>query len=124
MRLGEIANSLSLESLTPGLHAVEAEEVRYAHASESLSELLANAPAGSILITVQADLRILAISVLKGIVAVVFPSGARPEKVVVERAVEEGIPLYVSGESVFTVSGRLYAMGIRGRFGPPFSPFD
>ena len=114
MRLKELADRIDLERLTPELGDAESEEVRFCHASDYLSEVLSNAPDGSILLTVQANLYILAVAVLKKIVAVVFTSGTRPESAILERAVEEGIPLYASEETVFNLAGRLYALGLRG----------
>ena len=124
MKLGEIVNRIALERLTPELEAAESKEICFCHASDYLSDVLSNAPDDSILITVQANLFILAIAVLKKTAAVVFPSGTRPEKLVIERAIEEGVPLYISNETVFTIAGRLYALGLRGSFSKPYSPFN
>jgi len=122
MRLEYIADELRLNRLTPKLDAAESRDVRCCHASDCLSEVLSNAPDESLLITAQADMYVLAVAVVKKVVAVVFPSGTRPEKAVIDRAIAEGVPLYASEESAFTLAGRLYSLGLRGSYMRPHSP--
>jgi len=117
MLLGELVDKTGLERLTPELRKAESEEVKFCHASDNLSEVLSNAPDGSILLTVQASLYTLAVAVLKKITAVVFTSGTRPDRSILKRAVEESMPLYTSTDTVFNLAGRLYALGLRGGYG-------
>jgi hypothetical protein len=39
----------------------------------------------------------------------------RPEESVRLKAVQEGIPLFVTAETTFETAGRLYGIGLRGR---------
>ena len=109
MTLKQIAQSLGLSELTP--------EVRSAHASDLLSDVLANAPSGGLLLTIQVHLNVVAVALHAGLAAVIFTSGMAPEEAVRAKAVEEGLALFGTGESTFELAGRLYALGLRGRSG-------
>ncbi len=112
MKLSRIVESLSLAPLTPGL-PMDADVTR-SHASDLLSDVLANAPSGGILLTIQVHMNVIAVALHAGLSAVVFTTGMRPDEAVTAKAVEEKLPLFVTGESTFDAAGRLYALGLRG----------
>ena len=114
MKLRDLARELGLQNLTPALDARQDVEVHAGHSSDLLSDVLANAPSGGLLVTLQIHLNTIAVALHAHLVAVVVPAGLEPEPEVVERAEEEGILLYVTGESTFDVVGRLWALGLRG----------
>lgn len=114
MKLNEIARELELENITPELQLEESVDVAAGHASDLLSDVLANAPKGGLLVTIQVHLNVIAVSVHAGVVAAIFASGRVPEEPVRARAVQERIQLYTSKQSTFDVAGRLYALGLRG----------
>jgi hypothetical protein len=115
MRLVEIVQRLALQRLTPELEEQESVEVRSGHASDLLSDVLANAPGGGVLLTIQVHLNVIAVALHAGLAAVIFTSGMGPEEPVRARAVQEKLPLYATGASSFDVAGQLYALGLRGR---------
>ena len=120
MMLHEIARELGLERLAPAAGAAsgpterEAAPVTKAHASDLLSDVLANAPAGGLLLTIQVHMNVIAVSLHAGLAAVVFTSGMAPDEAVRAKAAEEGLPLFTTPQSTFDAAGRLYAMGLRG----------
>jgi len=114
MKLGEIAESLSLKDLTPELQSQKDVVVSGGHSSDLLSDVLAHAPHGGLLVTIQVHLNVIAVAVHAGLAAVLFASGRAPDEAVTKKAVEEGIQLYVSDSATFEVVGRLYALGLRG----------
>ena len=114
MNLRQIAGILSLENLTPGLALDDEAAVDKAHASDLLSDVLAHAPAGGILLTIQVHMNVVAVAVHAGLRAVVFASGMKPSEDVRARAVEEGISLFSTERTTFDTAGKLYAMGLRG----------
>jgi predicted transcriptional regulator len=116
MNLQQIAVTLGLQALTPALVDSGRVEISQAHASDLLSDVLANAPAGGLLLTIQVHLNVIAVAMHAGQAAVIFTSGMVPEDGVIDRAVEEGIPLFTTRESTFDAAGKLYALGIRGRY--------
>ena len=114
MTVGALATSLGFEILTPEL-PLQSAEVTAGHASDLLSDVLANAPTGGVLLTIQVHMNVIAVAVHAGLSAVIFTSGMRPEESVRLKAVQEGIPLFTTAETTFETAGRLYAMGLRGR---------
>jgi hypothetical protein len=140
MTLKEIASTMGFESLTPGVEGKApaagmeaankapaagndqstgkegaAAQVSKAHVSDLLSDVLANAPAGGLLLTIQVHMNVIAVALHSGLAAVVFTSGMRPEEPVILKAEAEGLPLFTTAESSFDAAGRLYALGLRGR---------
>ncbi len=115
MTLAEMAGHLALEDLTPALRDVKDLQAAAGYASDLLSDVLSSAPGRSVLVTIQAHMNAVAVAVHAGLVAVVFASSKRPGDDVVRRSVEKGVQLYLSRESTFTVAGRLYELGLRGR---------
>ena len=114
MKLGEIAKMLKLTELTPEIGISKIPEITKGYASDLLSDVLANAQAGGIVVTLQVHMNIIATAVHAGLEAVIFSSGRIPEESVSKKAIEEGIALYVSQESTFDIVGQLYALGLRG----------
>ena len=117
MTLPQIAQRLNLALLNPQVSFDSSREVGQAHASDLLSDVLANAPSGGLLLTIQVHLNVIAVAVHAGLSGVVFTSGLTPEEPVRERAAAEGLPLFGTPESTFEAAGKLYVLGLRGRNG-------
>jgi hypothetical protein len=111
-RLGE---KLGLLVLTPELDRELERDVVVGHVSDMLSDVLAHAPAGAVLVTIQVHLNVIAVGSHAGLAAVVFAAGRRPEEDVRRKALEERLGLFASPEPAFEVVGRLYALGVKGR---------
>jgi predicted transcriptional regulator len=114
MTLSDMTARLGLEILTPELSIDGGAEISRGHASDLLSDVLANAPSGGVLITIQVHMNVIAVALHAGLAAVIFAQGMRPDESVRMKAVQEGIPLLASTESTFDVAGRLHALGLRG----------
>jgi hypothetical protein len=114
MKLGEISSRLGLETLTPELTVVVSAEVSRAHASDLLSDVLANAPSAGLLLTIQVHMNVIAVAVHAGLAGVVFTGGMKPDDAVRRKAVEEGLPLFSCADSTFDAAGKLYELGLRG----------
>ena len=112
MNLQELTAALELTALTPGTSP--AGELRGGYVSDLLSDVLANAPADGVLVTVQVHLNVVAVAGHADIAAVVFSGGRRPDEDVVAKATEEGLALYGADDDTFEVVGRLYTRGVRG----------
>ena len=117
MKLNEIATRLNLRDLTPEIPGDAAVEVTQGHASDLLSDVLANAPGGGVLVTIHVHMNVVAVSVHAGVRAIIFAADRTPDESVRTRAVQEEIRLYTSDGSTFDIVGRLYALGLRGRQG-------
>lgn len=118
MRLDEMAKLLELEALTPTCaERLASEEITRGYASDLLSDVLAHAPVGGVLVTLQVHLNVVAVASHAGLRAVIFSSGRTPEPDVVERAAEEGLALFRGRADTFEIVGHLYQLGLRGTTG-------
>jgi hypothetical protein len=108
-----LADALALTRLTPSLD-VGGVDVTEGYVSDLLSDVLANAREGAVLVTVLAHMNVIAVAVHAGLAAVIFAGGRSPDNLVLDKAVQEGVSLFVSDNSAFEIAGRLYNLGIRG----------
>ena len=114
MILSELAQQLDLENLTPEIDLSSVPPVQNGYASDLLSDVLGNAPAGGVLVTVQVHLNVVAVAVHAELAAVIFALDRRPDEATRQRAVLENIVLLASKEPAFEIVGKLYALGVRG----------
>lgn len=114
MRLQELVQALDLKELTPALGGERDIEITRGYASDLLSDVLAHAPEGGVLITLQVHLNVIAVASHAGLRAVIFSCGRIPDDDIVEKAAEEGLSLYGSPADTFEIAGRLHELGIRG----------
>jgi hypothetical protein len=114
MNLDDIAQELGLEYLTPQLSDTQAVDIAAGYASDLLSDVLANAPQGGVLVTLQVHLNVVAVASHAELSAVIFSAGRRPDDDVIAKAVEEDVHLYRSTDDTFEVVGRLHDLGVKG----------
>lgn len=113
MNLGDICKQMQLTDLTPEL-STDSVDVQSGFVSDLLSDVLANAPRGAALVTVQLHLNVIAVAVHAELACVIFAAGRKPEESVRLKAVQEGVRLLGSDTAAFEVVGQLYQLGIRG----------
>ncbi len=112
MRLRELIEALELQELTP---AVDGEaDITHGYASDLLSDVLAHAPDGGVLVTLQVHLNVIAVASHAGLRAVIFSCGRVPDAEIAKRAAGEGLSLFASKADTFDIVGRLYELGLRG----------
>jgi predicted transcriptional regulator len=87
-------------------------EVLGGYCGDLLSDVMANAPQGSVWLTIQSHQNVIAVAVLRELAAVVLANGRRPDEDTRKKAEEEGIPLLVSPLSSYELAGRLRELGI------------
>ena len=114
MNLSDIARALELDPLTPEVRPDSAAQLTGGYVSDLLSDVLANGPAGGVLVTIQVHMNVVAVAVHAELAAVIFAAGRRPEADVCRKAAEAGIALYASNASAYEIVGRLYELGLRG----------
>jgi len=113
MKLSEIAQQLELTNLIPEM-PLDGFDASGGYVSDLLSDVLANAPAGGILVTIQVHMNVIAVALHANLAAVIFAAGLEPDEPVKQRASLEKLPLFCSPLSAFDVVGQLYALGLRG----------
>ena len=114
MRLEDIARELGFAELTPDGSGANDAEITRGYASDLLSDVLAHAPEGGLLVTLQVHLNVIAVASHAELAAVVFAGGRKPEDDVLAKAAAEGLALYSSPADTFDVVGRLYGLGVKG----------
>jgi len=114
MKLEDIARGLGLIELTPEVTASAEAEIERGYASDLLSDVLAHAPQGGVLVTLQVHLNVIAVASHAELAAVIFAGDRRPDDDMRAKAIAEGIALFVSPADTFDIVGRLYEMGIKG----------
>ncbi len=112
MKLRDIVERLELQVVAAGENLDR--EVAGGYASDLLSDVMANSREGDIWVTLQAHPNIIAVASLKGMAGIVIVQGRSPEAQTVEKALQEGIPLMVTGLQTFEFVGRLHGLGVSG----------
>ncbi len=85
-------------------------EIKGGYAGDLLSDVMANSKEGSIWVTRQVHLNIVAVASLKEHAGIVIVQGATPDKDTVEKATREGVPIMVSELTEFELVGRIYQL--------------
>lgn len=112
MTLREIAEILDAEVLV-GHDRLEM-EVKTAFGADLMSDVLALAKAGSLLLTGLTNTQVLRTAAVLDIAAIIMVRGKRPSIETIRLAEELGIPMLATKYILFEAAGRLYQKGIVG----------
>jgi len=112
MKLSDIKILLQCKVLT-GEEALST-EVEDVVASDGMSEILAFAKSGELMITGLINIQSIRTADIAGVVAVIYCRGKKPEANVIEFAKRKGIPVLVTDMVMFDICGILYNQGLRG----------
>jgi predicted transcriptional regulator len=85
-------------------------EITGGYVSDLLSDVMGNADAGEVWVTLQTHKNVMAIASLKDLAAIILVNNYQPEEDTLAQSNEEGIPLLGTHLSTFEVSGRLYEL--------------
>ncbi len=113
MKLCDLIENLSLEVKTPGTDLTR--EVTGGYVSDMLSDVIANAEAGSVWVTFQSHLNIVAVASLKGLAGIILVKNRVPAEDTLKKASAENVPVMTSPLAAFELVGRLYTLGLRCR---------
>ncbi len=113
MKLKEVVEKFGLE-VKCGVDKLD-QEIRGGYSSDLLSDVIANAKAGDIWITLQIHGNIVGVASMTDLLGIIIINGRQPEEETIEKAKEEGIPFMVSKLPGFVLVGRLYELGISGQ---------
>ena len=107
MKISEIARELQLKAVYEDF---KDNEVSGAYTSDLLSDVMANAQESQILITIQAHKNTVAVASLMGASAILICNNRPLSTDMVDAAREEGIPIFLSPNSQYTMSGKLWVL--------------
>ncbi len=112
MRVVEVARLLDARCLSNPRNG--GPEVDSAFAADLMSDVLALAKPGSLLLTGLTNPQVVRTSEVAGVAAIVFVRGKHVQPETEQLALEVGIPLYETPLTLFEACGRLYGAGLRG----------
>lgn len=107
MHISDLGRTLAYEPIQP---AYEDREVEDGYTSDLLSDVMANAASGSVLITIQAHKNTVAVASLVGISAIVVCNSRPIPEDMTEAARNEGVAVYRTAETQFTASARIHGL--------------
>ena len=100
MKTTELAKELGLERLSGGAD----KNIVSCYISDLLSRVLSGCQLGDIWITVQSSLNMVAVAVMTDVSCVILPEGLTASDNVIEKANEEGLTIFKSNESAFSLA--------------------
>lgn len=112
MRLKEILDIIDGELLVSFDPAER--DITRGYCGDLMSDVMANAEAGAVWITMQVHENVIAIAGMKEIGAVILCAGRSPAESVIEKANEQGVAIVASPLPSYEIAGRLYGAGIAG----------
>ena len=111
MTIAEVAATLDARWLCGEEEADQ--EVRYAFASDMMSDVLAHVGEDTMLLTGLINSQSVRTAEMLDVPCLVFVRGKRPQQDALIRAKQIGLPVLMTACSLFEACGRLYAAGMR-----------
>lgn len=87
-------------------------EIMDGYCGDLLSEVMGNAPAGCVWLTVQGHQNIVAVAVLRELAAIIITGGQEPDEETLRKADQEAIPVLLWPDSSFRLAGRIFSAGV------------
>jgi hypothetical protein len=110
MKLKEIATKLELKSVT---QKPSEAEVTGVYISDMVSDVIANAKAGNVLVTIQVHANVIAAANLVDLVGIVVTQAKPIPEEVVKLAEKSNIGIYTTNLNRWQVATKLYEAGLR-----------
>ena len=110
MNVKELVNRFNLH-VAAGNNNLD-RQIQGGYCGDLLSDVMANAPAGCIWLTVQTHQNIVPVAVLHEMAAIVLTGGQDPDPETIEKANQEGVPILLWPESAFELAGRVCKAGM------------
>jgi predicted transcriptional regulator len=108
MKITDIIAALDLKVIS-GNNGLS-NEVTGGYVSDLLSDVIGNAKEGQIWITLQTHQNIIAVASLKDISAIIIVKGFIPEADTIEKSNAENIPVLVTDQDTFNITGHLFEL--------------
>ncbi len=110
MKVQDIVQALELD-VTAGSEGLD-RNVAGGYCGDLLSDVMANAPAGALWLTIQTHQNIVAVALLRELAGIILVNGRKPEEETRAKAEAEGIPLLISRLPAFETVYRLHRAGV------------
>ncbi len=106
----EMMEELGLKLLDEGVSLDG--EARFGFCCDLLSWVMTRACEGTAWITVMTHMNVIAVAALLDLSCVIIPESIEVDQGVLDKALEEGIPVFSSDKTGFELAGLLYAKGL------------
>jgi serine kinase of HPr protein (carbohydrate metabolism regulator) len=106
MKVSELVEKIGLTVYT-GAEGLD-REITGGYVSDLLSDVMGNAQEGSVWITLQNHMNVIAVASLKELACIILVKGIKPLPEIIEKAKDEGIPVLGSTEKTFELSGKIF----------------
>jgi len=106
MTISEMAKELNLERLS----GESDREIESCYISDLLSRVLGGCSPDDVWITVQSSLNMVAVAIMIDVSCVILPEGLTAPDNVIEKANEEGLTIFTSKESAFSLAVKISKM--------------
>lgn len=110
MKVQELVNKLNLKVLS-GEKGLD-REIEGCYVSDLLSDVMGNADAGNIWITLQTHKNVMAVASLKELSCIILVKGLTPNEDTLNQSNEEEIPILQTSMNTYEVTGKVYELGI------------
>ncbi len=88
-------------------------EIKGVYISDMVSDVIANAKAGNLLVTVQVHANVLAAANLVDVAAIILAQGKQPAEDIVRMAAKHEIAIFTTALNRWQVATKLYEIGLR-----------
>ena len=112
MTVGQIVDELGMKVLT-GKEQLK-REVANAYCCDLLSRVMAKGGKNCVWITIQPHLNIIAVATLLELACIIIPEDIPVDEKTLVKAEEEQVVILSSSMCAYTISGKLYSLGIMG----------
>ena len=110
MKVQELVDKLNLKVLS-GEKGLD-REIEGCYVSDLLSDVMGNADAGNIWITLQTHKNVMAVASLKELSCIILVKGLIPNEDTLNQSNEEEIPILQTSMNTYEVTGKVYELGI------------
>ncbi|OQY36992.1 MAG: hypothetical protein B6226_05735 [Candidatus Cloacimonetes bacterium 4572_65] len=107
IKLQEYLDVVDHEVLTPDLDISEI-EIESGYVSDLLSDVMGSVKINQIWFTIMRHMNVIAVASMADIPCVIFAKNIMPDKMVIDKAIDEGIVLVKCNHTVFDCAGKLY----------------
>ncbi|MDD4364845.1 MAG: DRTGG domain-containing protein [Synergistales bacterium] len=111
MKVQKLAELLGAKVLC-GAEKLETAEVDYVYAADLMSDVLAFALPGTLLLTGLTNIQIIRTAQMLDLPAILFVRGKHPQEETVRLASQVGLPLLISDKSMYETSGIIFQAGV------------
>lgn len=110
MTVAQLMDILDAKNLTPGVSL--SKEVSCGYVCDLLSWVMAHGMPGTVWITVQTHLNVIAVAVLMEFACILLPEDIDMEESSLQKAQSENIPVLKSRKTAFQLCGEMAAAGV------------